>query len=146
VTKMAQENVRGLNIPPDFIERVYQAIQDMEVDGIELWRPYITNALENDFKVIISGASIGCNNETCNHNSHDPASPYIKLIPREGRLIKLGEVQYGEVTDIFYALIKSDYTNYYCVQKEPYYHDQIFDMTANNVPDYLLARLGEAND
>ncbi len=66
---MAQQNVGGLNIPPDFIERVYQAIQDMEVDGIELWRPSVTKFIENDFKVIISGASVGCNNETCNHNS-----------------------------------------------------------------------------
>jgi len=142
---MAQENVGGL-IPPDFIQRVQQAVQNLQVDGIELWRPYVSDTLENYFKVVISGASVGCTSDTCNHNSHDPASPYIKLIPREGCLIKLGEVQYGEVTYVFYALIKSDYTNYYCVQKEPYYHDQIFDMPANSVPDYLLARLGESND
>jgi len=143
---MAQENIGGLNIPPDFIDRVQQAIENMKVDGIELWRPSVTKFIENDFKVVISGSSVGCTSDTCNHNSHDPASPIIKLIPREGKLVLLGEVQYGEVTDIFYALIKSDYTNYYCVQKEPNYHDQIFDMTANNVPDFLLARLGECRD
>jgi len=143
---MAQQNVGGLNIPPDFVERVCQAIENMKVDGIELWRPGVTTFIENDFKVIISGSSVGCTSDACNHNSHDPASPYIKLIPREGSLIKLGEVQYGEVSYIFYALIKSDYTNYYCVQREPHYHDQIFDMDANNVPDFILARLGESND
>ena len=68
------------SVPQDFVERVKQAVQNMEAEGITLWRPGVSEKIQELFDVVISGPSEGCTNEQCGHNSHDPASPYIKPI------------------------------------------------------------------
>ena len=130
------------SVPQDFAERVKQAVERMRAEGIELWCPSIDGELEKFFDVVISGPSEGCTNEQCNHNSHDPASPYIKLIPRQGKLVFLGEVEYGETRYYYYALLTSS-AKYFEKREERFYHDGIHEVSGDEVPDFLLARLGE---
>ena len=146
----AQENLSGSEIggatnsvPQDFVERVALATERMKAEGIEIWRPSIDEELEDIFQVAIVGESVGCTNQQCNHNSHDPASPTIKLIPKTGKLLFLGEVQYSETTSYFYALLQNNSATYYEVVSEPFFWDKIFQVESIVVPDFLLARLGE---
>ena len=132
----------ALSVPQDFVERVKQAVQNMEAEGITLWRPGVSKELQELFDVVISGPSEGCTNEQCNHDSHDPASPYIKLIPKQGKLVFLGDVEYGEKRYYYYALVTSDKTRYFEVKEERFYHDGIHEISADEVPEFLLARLG----
>ena len=130
------------SVPQDFVERVKQAVQNMKAEGITLWRPGVSKELQELFDVVISGPSEGCTNEQCGHNSHDPASPYIKLIPKQGKLVFLGDVEYGEKRYYYYALVTSDKTRYFEVKEERFYHDGIHEISADEVPEFLLARLG----
>jgi hypothetical protein len=133
-----------ISLPKDFVKRVQEAIHRIKMEGIELWRPNIPKGLEDFFDVVIVQESMGCDNEQCNHNTHDPASPTIKLIPKAGTLIYLGEVKYGEDDYIYYALITSSGTKYFEIVQKPFYWTEIFEVGANVVPDFLFARLGES--
>jgi phosphoribosyl 1,2-cyclic phosphodiesterase len=133
-------------VPEDFTQRIALAIERMKMDGIELWRPSVSEGIEQYFNVVISGSSYGCNNQQCNHVSHDPSSPIIKLIPREGKLVFLGEVEYGEVRLYYYALLMSSDAKYFEVKEEQFYHDKIYEVDESDVPDFLLAKLGEQNE
>ena len=124
----------------DFVQRVAKAIERMKAEGITLWRSNVGKEIEQYFDVVVSGASVGCDNEMCNHISHDPASPYIKLIPKNGKLLFLGDVQYGEVRYYYYALLTSGNTRYFEVKQEPFYWDGIREISADEVPDYLFSQ------
>jgi hypothetical protein len=130
-----------MNVPQDLVERVQKAVERMKAEGIQLWTPSApSDELEQIFEVVIAKESVGCTSDTCNHVSHDPASPYIKLIPKQGRLLRLGEVDYGEVKHIFYVLTATT-TKYFRVIQTQRYYDEISVIDAGAVPDYLLARL-----
>jgi len=122
----------------DFVQRVAKAIERMKAEGITLWRSNVGKEIEQYFDVVVSGASVGCDNQQCNHVSHDPASPYIKLIPKSGKLLFLGDVQYGEVRYYYYALLTIGNTRYFEVKQEPFYWDGIREISADEVPDYLF--------
>jgi len=128
------------NLPQDFIERVREAVQRLQSEGIILWRPYVDDDIAKIFDISIADHSIGCNNESCNHNSHDPASPFLKITPKEGKLLFLGELEYGEIKRVYYALLRQSGTLYYEVVEEPFYHTKIFPVQPSAVPDFLLAR------
>jgi hypothetical protein len=131
----------------DFVQRVQKAIERMKAEGITLWRPRVSEELEQIFDVVIVQESVGCDNEMCNHVSHDPASPYIKLIPKSGKLLFLGDVQYSDVRYYYYALLMSSGTKYFEVKEEPFYWNGIHEISADEVPDYLLSQFsGEGND
>jgi hypothetical protein len=131
----------NLSVPQDLVERVQKALENMKAEGIQLWSPSVSDELEEIFEVVIAKESVGCTSDTCNHVSHDPASPYIKLIPKQGRLVRLGEADYGEVKHIFYVLIMATTTKYFRVIQTQRYYDEISVIDAGAVPDYLLARL-----
>jgi hypothetical protein len=124
----------------DFVQRVQKAVERMKAEGITLWRSNVADEIKQYFDVVISGSSIGCDNEMCNHVSHDPASPYIKLIPKSGKLLFLGDVQYGEIRYYYYALLTSSGTRYFEVKEEPFYWNGIHEISADEVPDYLLSQ------
>ena len=105
------------SVPQDFVERVKQAVERMEAEGITLWRLGVSEEIQELFDVVISGPSEGCTNEQCGHNSHDPASPYIKLIPKQGKLVFLGDVEYGEKRYYYYALLTPSATKYFEVKE-----------------------------
>jgi hypothetical protein len=133
-----------INLPKDFAERVVLAIQRMQAEGITLWRPFIDEELQEIFTVVISGESEGCTNQQCNHFSHDPSSPTIKLIPKTGRLIYLGDVEQGEKRFSYYALLMTNSTKYFQVVSEQFFWDRIYEIQSVGVPDFLLAQFGES--
>ena len=124
----------------DFIQRVAKAIERMKAEGITLWRPRVSDEIEQIFDVVIVQESVGCDNQQCNHVSHDPASHYIKLIPKNGKLLFLGDVQYGETRYYYYALLTSGNTRYFEVKEEPFYWNGIREISADEVPDYLFSQ------
>jgi len=134
------------SVPQDFVERVALATERMKVEGIEIWRPDVSEELEEIFKVVVSGSSVGCNNQQCNHNSHDPASPYIKLIPKSGKLVYLGELEQGENTFNYYALFQNNTTLYFQVVRELFYWDRIYQIEPIGVPEVLLAQFGDKDE
>jgi hypothetical protein len=134
---------KALNVPQDFLARVKQAIERMKAEGITLWRPTVDEELQEIFYVAVVSDSEGCTNAQCNHNTHDPASPIIKLIPKSGKLVYLGQVEYGEKTFYYYALLLTQNTRYFKVIQEPFFWNQIYEIESAGVPDYLLARFGE---
>jgi len=129
--------------PQDFVERVKQAVQNMKADGIELWRPTVDEELEDIFQVAIVGESVGCTNQQCNHNSHDPSSPKIKLIPKQGKLVYLGELEQGENTFYYYALLTPNGTKYFQVVNEEFFWHRIYEIEPIGVPDFLLVKFAK---
>jgi len=154
VKKMPVQNLTGsasgagssreaLSVPQDFLNRVKQAINNVKAEGIELWKPSISEELKEIFIVSIVRESEGCTNQQCGHVSHDPASPYIKLIPKSGKLIYLGNVEYGEQTFYYYALLTPNGTRYFEVVSKQFFWDRLYEVESFIVPDILLARFGE---
>jgi len=131
------------SVPQDFVERVKQAVERMRAEGIELWKPSVSQELQEIFIVSIVRESEGCTNSNCNHVSHDPASPIIKLVPKSGKLVYLGKLEYGEKTSYYYALFQNNGTLYFEVVSEPFYWERIYQIESFLVPDILLARFGE---
>jgi len=130
-------------VPQDFLARVKQATERMKAEGIELWLPSVSEELQEFFYVAIVSDSEGCTNSNCNHNTHDPASPIIKLVPKEGRLVYLGNVEYGEKTFYYYALFQNNITLYFEVVEEPFRWQRINEIESIAVPDFLLARFAK---
>jgi len=152
--KMENPTRKGLNsdsgagsaqsVPQDFLARVKQAIQRMEEEGIVLWRPYIDQALQEIFEVVVVHESEGCTTNNCNHNTHDPASPWIKLVPKNGKLVYLGFIEQGEKTFHYYALLSTKSpTKYFQVVNELFFWDRIYEIEGVGVPDFLLAQFGK---
>jgi hypothetical protein len=113
----------------------------MKMEGIELWRPSVDEEFEEVFTISIVRESEGCTNSNCNHVSHDPASPWIKLIPKQGKLVYLGFIEQGEKTFHYYALISTrSFTRYFKVVNELFFWDEIYEIESVGVPDFLLAR------
>ncbi len=131
------------SVPQDFVERVAKAVERMKAEGIELWRPTVDEELEDIFQVAIVGESVGCTNQQCNHNSHDPSSPTIKLIPKSGKLLYLGYIEQSEVTFHYYALLSQNGTKYFQVVTEPFHWQRIYQIEPIGVPDVLLAQFGD---
>jgi len=136
-------SAQSLSVPQDFVERVQKAVQRIQAEGITLWRPFVDEELEQIFEVAIVQESEGCTNSNCNHNSHDPASPYIKLIPKSGKLVYLGYIEQGEKTFHYYALLSTKNTKYFQIVNEQFFWDRIYEIESIGVPDFLLARFGE---
>ena len=133
----------ALSMPQDFLNRVKEAVKRMEEEGIVLWRPYVSEELQEIFTVSIIHESEGCTTNNCNHVSHDPASPWIKLIPKQGKLVYLGFIEQGEKTFHYYALISTrSFTRYFKVVNELFFWDEIYEIESVGVPDFLLARFG----
>jgi len=129
-------------LPEDFKARVTRALERLNADGIILWRPWIQDdELLKYFTVSIVDGSVGCTNEQCNHNSHDPASPSIKLIPKNGSLVYLGELYYGDLRREYYMLLLSDKTLYFEITHESNYYDKIFPVEPDRVPDFMFTQL-----
>jgi len=139
----AGSSLTAQSIPQDFLARVQKAVQNMRAEGIELWRPSVDEELQEIFTVVISGESEGCTNQQCNHVSHDPASPTIKLIPKQGRLVYLGELEQGENTFNYYALFQNNTTLYFQVVRELFYWDRIHQIESIGVPDVLLVKFAK---
>ena len=133
---------KALSVPQDFLARVQIAVKRMKAEGITLWRPYIDEELEDIFQVAIVGESEGCTNQQCGHVSHDPASPYIKLVPKSGKLVYLGFIEQGEKTFHYYALLSTKNTRYFQIVSEQFFWDRIYEIESVGVPDFLLARFG----
>ena len=135
---------KALSVPQDFLARVQIAVERMKAEGITLWRPYIDEELEDIFQVAIVGESEGCTTNNCNHNTHDPASPYIKLIPKSGKLVYLGYIEQGEKTFHYYALLSTkSTTRYFQIVNEQFFWDRIYEIEGIGVPDFLLAQFGK---
>jgi len=131
------------DLPSDFVERVKEAVSRLKADGIVLWRPYVDDEITQFFDVSIVDGSVGCTNENCNHETHDPSSPSLKIVPREGKLLYLGVLNYGEIRRTYYALFTDITTKYYEVVEEPQYYTKIFPISPNVVPDFMLETFGE---
>jgi len=137
---------QSLNMPQDFLNRVKEAVQRLQSEGIILWRPYVDDEITQVFDVSIIDGSVGCINESCNHSTHDPSSPSLKIIPKEGKLIYLGVLNYGEIRRTYYALLRSSDTLYYEVVEEPHYYTKIFQIDGQRVPDFMFERFNEQSD
>jgi len=134
---------KTLSVPQDFVQRVKQAVERLKAEGIELWRPSVSEELQELFYVAIVSDSEGCTNAQCNHNSHDPASPIIKLVPKSGKLVYLGNVEYGGQTFYYYALFQNNGTLYFEVVSEPFRWQRIYQVESFVVPDFLLAKFAK---
>jgi len=143
----AGSSLTAQSVPQDFLARVKQATERMRAEGIELWRPNVSEELQEIFYIAIVSDSEGCTNGQCNHNSHDPASPIIKLVPKSGKLVYLGNVEYGEKTSYYYALFQNNTTLYFEVVSEPFRWQKIYQIESFLVPDFLLVKFakGEGN-
>jgi len=131
-------------LPSDFKERVREAVVRLKMEGIILWKPYVDDdEITKEFDVSIVDRSVGCTEETCDHSTHDPASPSLKIIPRAGRLVYLGVLQYGPIRRTYYALLTNNNTKYYEVVEEPNFYTKIFLIDPAAVPDFMLESFGE---
>jgi len=135
---MSEQTINNV-FPSDFVERAREAKERSQREGIILWRPYMNDdEITEVFDVSIVDRSIGCSDESCNHDNHDPASPSLKIIPKEGKLIYLGVLQYGPIRRTYYVLLTNNNTKYYEVVEEPNYYTKIFPISPNVVPDFML--------
>jgi len=138
----ARTTINFEQLPQDFKDRVTRALERLNANGIVLWRPWIEDdELLKYFTVSVVDGSIGCTNEQCNHNSHDPASPSIKLIPKDGSLVYMGEVFHGDLRREYYLLLTEKEAVYLEVVKEPNYYDKVFIVDGEKVPDFLFGLL-----
>lgn len=123
-------------------EQVARAIARMEADGIEGWG--LENPDKELFDLVNIGSSTGCTSDTCNHVSHDPASPHYKIVPKSGKLVTLGNEMDGSETDyIWYALVSDDAPRFFEMRDPRHYWATIKEVEADKIPDWALAQLGQ---
>jgi hypothetical protein len=121
-------------------ELVAQAVARMEMDGISGWG--MNNPDKSIFDEIIVGPVTGCNSSTCNCNSHGSASATYKYVPKNGKLIDLGQDGGGDSWSNFYALVDGDEVVVFIEAiGDRAYHD--FARIVDTVPDWCLARLAK---
>jgi len=141
---MSEQSINN-RLPSDFVERAREARERLRREGIILWRPRVDDDdILKMFDVSIVDRSVGCTDETCEHNNHDPASPSLIIMPKEGRLLYLGVLNYGAIRRTYYVLLRSDApTLYYEVVEEPNYYTKIFPVSPAAVPDFMLVSFAD---
>ena len=94
------------------------------VDRIKIWSCGVPQEVQEYFEVTGTGEEVGCNNENCNHVSHDPATTYKILKPRDGILKLIGEkeMQNEEGRVYYYALFLKDKIAYVKIKAYQWYH------------------------
>lgn len=126
------------------LELVKAAVQRREAPGIEGWGLWVSNDLDGLGELYEVAPSTGCTSETCAHNSHDPAAPTYKWIPKEGLLVELGYdcAQYGEY--VFYTLLRDGNEPVFITVKHPhYFHSSAYTIAEEDVPDWALLNLAK---
>jgi len=96
--------------------------------------------METVGELIDLGENVGCTSETCAHESHDPAAPMRRWVPRSGRLVELGvDEEPGETIVRYYAHLDGDTVRYLRVEEPRFTWASAEYVDA--VPDWALARL-----
>jgi hypothetical protein len=118
-------------------EMIVAAIARQAANGITGW------GLNNPDPALFTshdvGEAVGCDSDTCNHNSHDAAAPSVKLIPVRGTLIDLGTEGHDNWTT-YYTLIDGDNVIAHIeVSGDRAYHDRA--RIVANVPDWCLTAM-----
>lgn len=129
---------------PGFIQfatDIEMAVERLEQDGISGWGLDGDKQVMQYFDRIATGGAFGCTTDTCNHNSHDPAAPNYRLVPRDGRLICLDRTREGDFNAVYYVLILPDRAVYLRVSDERAYWARIEQVNAADVPTWMLAEV-----
>ncbi len=118
---------------------VENAIKDMEADGIIGWGLNIPSGLDG-YMVETSGLD-GCTSDTCLHNSHSPAAPYLKWVPEEGRkLILVGK----DDEESYYWLQDKDVLlmgEFFKLIEPKHFHARLIKISSEEIPAYMLAKM-----
>jgi len=131
-----------MTVPTALVEAVGRAVERLSRPGIEGWGLRICEDMAAAGELVEVSERIGCTSETCAHESHDPAAPMCRWLPRGGQLVELGsDEEPGETRVRYYAHLDGDTVRYIRVEEPRFYHAEA--QYIESVPDWALARLAE---
>ena len=119
---------------------VEAAVERQEKKGVSGWG--LNNPDPDLFDSIEQGGAFGCTSSTCAHNSHDPASPTIKLLPKAGQLVSLGyEREDPDANFEYFALVLPNTVRYFELRDGQAYWARLKEIDEAGVPNWALANL-----
>jgi len=118
------------------LEATAAKIEAAERSPIQGWglKPPDWLGLEEWFEGVEIAPPSGCRSETCAHWSHDPAAPTRSWVPREGVLVS---VIYTDGDDTYLLCTKDDEVKILLLRKETNYHARIWEVTFDELPEYV---------
>jgi len=117
-------------------EAIKTAMERTQKKGVDGWGLYTRNPrLEELGEWVEVAPPRGCFDPRCAHNSHDPAAPIVRWVPREGTLHYLG---YDERDYEYYLLRLPGEDLYLRLRGEEFCHDRLELIDPSRVPEYLL--------
>lgn len=126
----------------EFAKLIVHAIAVSVADGISGWG--MNNPDSNLFDEVEISGSYGCTDSMCNHNSHDPAAPTIKIVPKNDRytIINIG----CDDCYTYYALVSKDkrpgdLIHFMRYSEDRGYHDSIRVIQSSEVPHWCLMNM-----
>ena len=127
-------------------ERIERALRRLRAPGISGWgldAEYLAERFGGE--VALVEPAWGCTSETCAHNSHDPAAPVLKWIPPEGcEIVRLGSENLPDEYEAEYFVVRrGDEEHYLYVSYHRSYHTRVYEIDAEEVPDWAFAQLAE---
>lgn len=122
--------------------RIRKAIEKMSREGITGWGLSVPAGMPGE--VVAVSEPYGCNSDTCNHVSHDPAAADYRWLPPEGsQLTFLG---YDGTEAYYHVLLPGGEEMFLCHEDRQYYHDFLYEVDAEDVPDHVLWRFARRGD
>lgn len=129
-----------MKVPTALVEAVSRAVERLSRPGIDGWGLRVSGGMEAAGELIDLGEHVGCTSETCAHESHDPAAPHRRWVPKSGQLVELGsDEEPGETMVRYYAHLDGATTRYIRVEEPRFTWASAEYVDA--VPDWALARL-----
>jgi len=117
-------------------EAIKTALERTQRLGVDGWGLYTrSRRLEELGEWVEVAPPRGCFDSRCLHNSHDPAAPIIRWVPRGGTLHYLG---YDERNREYYVLRLPEEDLYIRLRGEEFCHDRLELVAPQQLPEYLL--------
>jgi len=120
-------------------EAVQNALSRLQLKGIDGWGLFARDAELIELGEFVQvGSSRGCFDDRCLHNSHDPAAPVLRWVPRTGTLYHLG---WDGPNDYFVLRLPNGRDLFIRRREERFLHVRLDVIDPAQIPECLLARL-----